>query len=216
MKQKVIKVNRKLPFFYYFSRTLLSGIFKLYYNPTIIGKENIPKTGRIIIAGNHKHLFDQCLTIISTKRGIHYLAKNEYFKNNKISWFFKKTGCIPVDRKRKDPNAKALATSVLKDEGAIGIFPEGTRNRTKNIILPFKYGAVSLAQKTDSYIIPFGITGEYKFRSKNLTIRYDKPFKVNNMTIEEANAYLQDKVKELIERNLEMIKVNCKSKCNFE
>ena len=91
---------------------------------------------------------------------------------------------------------------VLNDNGAIGIFPEGTRNRTKEMLLPFKYGAVSLANKTDSYIVPFGITGDYKFRSKNLTIRYGKPFKVNDITLDRANQMLFNKVKNLIEENL--------------
>ena len=170
-------MNKKMPFLYKFNRVVLGFIFKLYYNPKVIGKENIPKDGSIIIAGNHKHLFDQCLAIISTKRGIHYMAKKEYFDNKKVAWFFKANGCISVDRSKKDPKSVELAISVLKDGGAIGIFPEGTRNKTKEFLLPFKYGAVSMAKKTDSYIVPFGITGDYIFRSKNLTIRFGKPFK---------------------------------------
>lgn len=70
-------------------RTILTPIYKFYYNPKIIGKENIPKEGSIIIAGNHKHLMDQCNIIISTKRVITYMAKKEYFDNKKTSWFFK-------------------------------------------------------------------------------------------------------------------------------
>ena len=185
-----MNLNSKVPFLYKFGKLILGPIFKLYYHPTIIGKENIPKKGSIVIAGNHKHLYDQCLTIVATKRGIHYMAKKEYF-DGKFAWFFKGTGCISVDRSKKDPEAKEKALEVLKDGGAIGIFPEGTRNKTKEFLLPFKFGAVSMAQKTDSYIVPFGITGDYKFRSKNLTIQYGKPFKVSNMTLEEANLLLK-------------------------
>lgn len=195
-------MNKKVPFLYKFGKFLLSPIFKFYYHPKIINKEYIPKDGSIIIAGNHKHLYDQFLTIIATKRGIHYMAKKEYFDNPKKAWFFKGTGCISVDRKNKDPVAKEKAINVLKDGGAIGIFPEGTRNRTKDILLPFKYGAVSMASKTDSYIVPFGITGDYKFRSKNLIIRYGKPFKVSDMTLEEANNKLQEEVEKLIKLNV--------------
>lgn len=184
---------------YRVGKFFLSPIFKFYYNPTIIGKENILTKGPIIIAGNHKHLYDQCLTIIATKRGINYLAKKEYFENKKIAWFFKKTGCIPVDRTKKDTNATNKALWVLKNNGAIGIFPEGTRNKTEKKLLPFKFGAVSLAQKTNAYIIPFAITGDYKFRSKNLTIRFGNPLKVNNMSLEEANNYLYNKIKELLD-----------------
>ncbi len=182
-------------------KAILKPIFKLYYNPKIINKEAIPKEGSIIIAGNHKHLYDQCLTIISTKRIIRYMAKKEYF-GGKMAWFFKSVGCIPVNRQIKDENAKNSALEVLKEDGAIGIFPEGTRNKTKEFLLPFKFGAVSMAKKTNATIVPFGLTGEYKFRSKNLTARFGTPFKIENMTLEEANDKLYNEVKKLMEENL--------------
>ena len=130
------------------------------------------------------------------------MAKKEYFDDKKTKWFFKGTGCISVDRSKKDEDATKQALEVLKDEGAIGLFPEGTRNKTKQFLLPFKFGAVSMAKKTNATIVPFGITGDYKFRSKNLTIRYGTPFKVGNMTLEEANNKLYKEVERLMKENL--------------
>ena len=160
--------NKDKMYFYRFLKPILAPIFKWYYHPTIIGKENIPKDGPIIIVANHKHLYDQCLAIISTKRPIHYMAKKEYF-DGKMAWFFKLAGCISVDRSKKDEHATEQALEVLKQGLALGLFPEGTRNKTKELLLPFKYGAVSMAEKTNALIVPFAITGDYKFRSKNLT-----------------------------------------------
>ena len=68
------KKNEKMGAYSFF-KTILVPIFKFWYRPTIIGKENIPKDGPILIVGNHKHLYDQCLAIIATKRPIHYMAK---------------------------------------------------------------------------------------------------------------------------------------------
>lgn len=192
----------KMPLLYRVGRFILGPIFKFYYHPTIIGKENIPTDGAILIVGNHKHLYDQCLSIISTKRFIRYMAKKEYFDNKKTAWFFKRTGCISVDRKNHDNVAKEKAMETLKTGGAVGLFPEGTRNKTKEFLLPFKFGAVSMAKKTDAYLVPFGITGDYVFRSKNLVIRYGKPFKVTDMELEDANELLFNTVKELMEENL--------------
>lgn len=192
----------KTPLLYRVGRSVLGPIFKWYYHPTIIGKENILVDGPILIVGNHKHLYDQCLTIVATKRFVTYMAKKEYFDNKKVAWFFKHTGCISVDRSKKDTDSKNKAIAVLKEGGAVGLFPEGTRNKTKELLLPFKFGTVSMAKKTDAYIIPFAITGAYTFRSKDLTIRYGKPFKVGNMSLEEANDKLYNEVKKLMKLNL--------------
>ena len=193
----------KMPILYRIGRFILGPFFKWYYNPTIIGKENIPKEGAILIVGNHKHLYDQCLSIISTKRFIKYMAKREYFDNKKTRWFFKAVGCISVDRSVHDGKAKGEAIETLKNGGAIGLFPEGTRNKTQEFLLPFKFGDVSMAKKTDAYLVPFGITGDYIFRSKNLVIKYGKPFKVTDMELEEANNLLYETVKKLMEDTLE-------------
>lgn len=182
---------------------IMRVLFRLYYNPKIINKEVIPKEGPILIVGNHKHIYDQCLTIMATKRVIHYMAKKEYF-DGKMAWFFKLVGCIPVDRSIKDHNATDKALKVLNSGGAIGLFPEGTRNKTKDVfLLPFKFGTVSMAKKTNATIIPFGLTGDYKFRSKNLTIRYGTPFKVGEMDLEDANKKLYEEVERLMRKNLE-------------
>lgn len=195
-------MNKEVPLLYKIGKIILTPVFKFYYNPTVINKEYIPKEGPILIVGNHKHAYDQFLTIISIKRGIHYLAKKEYFEKPLSRWIFKSVGCISVNREIKDKEATKKALEVLKDNGAIGLFPEGTRNKTNKFLLPFKYGTVSMAQKTNATIVPFGLTGDYKFRSKNLTIRYGKPFKVNNMTLEEANNKLYKEVEKLMKENL--------------
>lgn len=186
---------------YKFAKTILGPIFKWYYNPKSINKEAIPKEGPILIVGNHKNIMDQCLAIVDTKRVIHYMAKKEYF-DGKFAWFFKWVGCIPVNRQIHDEDAKEAAIEVLEDGGAIGLFPEGTRNKTQDFLLPFKFGAVSMASKTNATLVPFGITGDYKFRSKNLTIRYGKPFKIGNMSLEEANEKLRNEVGSLMHKSL--------------
>lgn len=183
---------------------IMRVLFRLYYNPKIINKAVIPKDGPILIVGNHKHVYDQCLTIMATKRVIHYMAKKEYF-DSKMGWFFRMVGCISVNRQIKDNIAVETALDILKNGGAIGLFPEGTRNKTHDVfLLPFKFGTVSMASKTGATIVPFGLTGDYKFRSKNLTIRYGTPFKVGEMSLEEANQKLYHEVESLMKENIQM------------
>lgn len=267
---------------YKIAKPILGFIYKLWYNPKIIGKENIPTKGAFLIVGNHVHLMDQCNVIIATKRHIHYLAKMEYFDPNdkvgKFAWFFRGAGCIPVDRNTKDTEATSMALEVLKNNHVLGLFPEGTRNAFKeprvkelykdyapenmsyeefykkikknkrtfveylielrnmqfitqdelddnlfnaeeflddlllnhritleeyvdHYLLPFKFGTVSMSSKTNSPIVPYAITGHYKFRSKDLTIRFGEPFTVGD-DLEKANLELQERIKSLIKESL--------------
>lgn len=181
---------------------LMRVAFRLYYNPKIIGADKLPADGAIIIAGNHKHVYDQCLTIMATKRVIHYMAKKKYF-DGKLAPLFRIAGCIPVDRSKRDFSSVMSAMKVLRKNGAVGIFPEGTRNKTDEFLLRFKSGTVAMAKKADAYIVPFGLTGDYKFRSKNLTIRYGEAFKVGDMSVEEANERLYREIEKLMLENLD-------------
>ena len=71
--KKVEEKKSKLPEKgYKFFKSILGVVYRFLYNPKIIGKENIPKEGPIIIAANHRHLMDQCGPIIATKRVIHF------------------------------------------------------------------------------------------------------------------------------------------------
>ena len=195
----------KNPFCYRLFKIILGPLFKFYYNPKVIGKEYIPKDGPILLVGNHIHVMDQCAPILSTKRVVNYMAKKEYFDNKKDPWFFKAAGCISVDRSKRDDAAVSSALEVLKNGGAVGLFPEGTRNKTDLFLQPFKFGAVSMAKKTGAYLVPFGITGTYKFRSKDLTIRFGKPFKVEG-ELDKANEKLFKTVEKLMKQNLKETK----------
>ncbi len=182
----------KEPKLYRFLRPIFKFIFVVFYNPIIVNKEVIPKEGRIVIAGNHKHALDPILVDTCTKRTVYTLAKKA-LHDGKMGWFFRDVGSIPVEKGALDN-----AIEHLNNECAINLSPEGKRNYTDEILLPFRHGAVVMAQKTNSKIIPYSITGDYKFRSKDLKIVFGKPIDVSGLEIEEANELLYKKIKKLI------------------
>lgn len=185
---------------YNICRYLLKPLFKFWYPYKAINKELMNCEGPVIYAGNHIHLMDQCLAILVTDRPIHYMAKIEYFTNPKTRWFFKLVGCIPVDRSTKDENAKSSAMDVLNKGYALGIFPEGTRNKTDKLLQDFKFGAVSMAKKSGAKIVPFAITGDYKFRSKNLKITFGEPLQIED-DLKEENQKLYNEILKMIKKD---------------
>lgn len=186
----------KDPLFYRAVRGPLAGIFSLIYRPTIIGKENIPKEGRILLAGNHTHILDCFLVGTSTKRCVHFVAKAELMKG---IWkpLFKGMGIVPVNRSSTGSGKAAMETAekYLESGKLIAIFPEGTVNRTDDIMMPFKGGAVKIANDSDTKIVPFAIMGKYKPFKKSVTIKFMPAIEVQDGKLKAANNMLSDMVR---------------------
>lgn len=191
-------MKNKDAFLYKIIQPLIRPIFKLYYNPTIVNKDYIPSEGSAVIAGNHKHALDPILVDACTGRVVHTLAKKD-LHDGPFGGFFKAIGTIPVDL-HAEHNKEALNSAIdyLKEGNLINLSPEAKRNYTDEVLLPFKFGAVVMAKKTNSMIIPYSITGDYRFRSKDLKIVFGKPLDVSALSVEEANDLLYKTVKQLI------------------
>lgn len=179
--------------FYRLARVFIKSIIKVTFNPEVVGLENVPKSGSLILAGNHTDNLD-CLLLISTiERPIHFLGKHTLFKGIK-KYLFRAMKVIPVDRTKKR-NREAIASSieVLKKGEILGIFPEGTINKTSKPVLPFKMGVVYLSAKTTSNIVPFIITGKFK-KKENLKIEFLAPYIVKTGDLVRENEDLMYKI----------------------
>lgn len=186
--------------FYKGCRLLTDFYLDKFYSPKIVGKENLPDTGYLLV-GNHKSGLDILLVAYALRKyNPRFMAKKEFFENPILKWLFEKVGAFPIDRQSLDLTAVKKAIRLLKDNNIVVIFPEGTRN-TKEEMLPFKKGVASISMISNSKVVPFGISGDYKFRSKP-TIEFGKAidFKEESIGKEEADNYLQEKVKNLIRK----------------
>jgi 1-acyl-sn-glycerol-3-phosphate acyltransferase len=185
--------NRNI--FYKMFSPIVSMLFYIIFLPKVKGRENIPKKKAAILAGNHKSNLDCFMVILSTRRCVHFLAKAELFKLSFFNWFFRNSGLIPVYRNGKDKKALETAVEYLKNGEIVGVFPEGRLNKTsKTSVLPFKIGAVRMAQETKRPIIPFTIKGRYIPFARSIEIIFQKPFYVTDNDLDEANKILERKV----------------------
>ena len=178
-------------------RVIVVFLLKMIYGIKIVNKDNIPKTGPVILVGNHKHKYDFISLISGTKRVVHFLGKRELI--DKHGWLFKRLPVIPVDRSTKNKEAVEEAEKIVNDGEVVGIFPEGTFNKTEYVIMPFKYGSVKIAKDTNATIVPFAITGEYKRFRRSVKIEFGKPYKVEDKKdLTKENIKLMNKVVRLM------------------
>lgn len=184
-----------------FFRYTLGILFRLVYWPKLINTKAIPKDESVVICGNHLHHFDPIMVLLSSKRQIIFMSKLEN-ASGFFGLFSRKVGTIFVKREdeKSKKDAKEKCDQLLANKGALGIFPEGTRNKTDEKLLPFQFGAVSFAKKNKSTVVPFAIRGEYKAFKKGLEIEFGMPFKVKDMTLDDANKKLYNDVLELLNK----------------
>lgn len=193
--------------FYRIVRLIVRFLFLSLFRPRIKGIENIPKNENYILAGNHTKWLDPVMLVAIVKDEIHFLAKDSLFKGI-TKPIVKGMGAISVNRKIHDHQALENAIDALRKGVVIGIFPEGTINREKKEpTLPFKIGAVKMAQVTNTKIVPFVITGKYKLFASTITIEFLKPRTIsNNLDLE--NEKLRDEINKKLEEKYECSQSN--------
>lgn len=157
-----------------------------------------------IIVGNHLSVLDVIPSAMSTDKPVYFMAKKELFEKGLGKWFTKKCRCIPVNRDGNDVRAVIEAMKCLKNGGIVNIFPEGTRNKTDDLFLPFKSGATALSIKTKAPIVPMVQVKRIKPFHK-IHVLYGEPFefteyydkKLTDEAIKECDEMLRQKLEDL-------------------
>jgi 1-acyl-sn-glycerol-3-phosphate acyltransferase len=151
-----------------------TGLTWPLFRPRWIGRDNVPKSGGVILAANHRSYVDPLLIANACPRPIRPMAKDEIF-GGIVGRVFKYGGVIPVRRGSADKAAIATALRALSDGDVVLIFPEGTRGQGDEITSVFD-GLAYLSAKAQVPVIPVGIAGTETVLSK--TDKTIKPSKV--------------------------------------
>lgn len=186
--------------FYRAARFILAPVFRAIFRPRIIGSKNIPQSGAAVIAGNHKHALDPILIDVSTRRVVRTLAKKE-LHDSAFGFLFRNAGTIPVDLHAKhNPAALEAAVEALGRGELVNVSPEAKRNYTDELLLPFKFGAAVMSERTGAVIVPYAIAGDYSlFPRHRLTVIFGKPME-HGETPEITNRRLYNEVARLLRK----------------
>lgn len=151
------------------------------YRPEVYGLENIPKDGPVILCANHLSLRDPILMASLVERPIAFMAKKELFK---VKWFgslLRRIGVFPVARGETDIGAVRTSISILKQEGCLGIFAQGTRKKKKQQAdPPMNAGVALIAIRSGAPVIPVYVKGPYRI-FRRVRFYFGKPLNFSDV-----------------------------------
>ena len=188
-KTKVKNYNRRTEKDYGFWRILFYKTFvtfvvwtvtKYMYNLKIYGRENVPKTSRVIFAGNHVSYLDPPIVSLAVRKCVAYMAKKELFedKNKLLRFLVHILGAFAVNREKPEIATFKTIKSIFNTSWSLGIFPQGKIIK-EPVIKDIHKGFIMFAKKFESDIVPVGIKGfdgyAHKLFEKNLTATIGTP-----------------------------------------
>lgn len=190
--------------FYKFAINVFRGFSEIFYKYEVIGEENIPNEGNVIIASNHKSNLDPVFLAAAIRnREVAAIAKKELFNIKPLGFILNKLNVIPINRDKPDVSTIKNILRAIKDGYVLGIFPEGTRVKGPGFG-EAKAGLSVFAIKGKALVVPISIISNYKLFNR-VTIYIDKPISFEEyykqkLTTEE-NERLAQNVLEVIKEN---------------
>lgn len=185
---------------------------------TIIGEENVPADEAVLYIGNHKSFFDIVITYTRCKRLTGYVSKLSMKKIPLLSIWMTRLHCLFLNRDDIREGLKTILVGIenIKNGISMCIFPEGTRNATDELMLPFKEGSFKMAEKTGCAIIPMAITGSAeifenhapRLKPSHVILEYGKPIYPNELdkeTRKKLGVHCQGIIREMLEKHAAMI-----------
>lgn len=167
--------------FYAAMNLLMRGVLRGSSRWRVVGQENVPPTGPLIVVANHLSMVDPPLLAASLPRRIVFMAKEELFAP---PWgiFVRAYGAFPVRRGEADRNALRQGERTLGQGLALGMFPEGTRSLSRTLQQAHP-GTALIAFRTRAPLLPVGITGSERIRGigsvlarPEITVNIGEPF----------------------------------------
>ena len=143
---------------YFISRAILRVLFKILFRLEVIGAENCPEYGPLILASNHVSFLDPILVGVSVSRPLNFMARDSLFKHKIFAKVLRAVNAFPLKRDGVDLGAMRSAIDKLAEGKAVLIFPEGTRSKDGTLGSP-RPGIGLLAANSGASILPCYIEG---------------------------------------------------------
>jgi 1-acyl-sn-glycerol-3-phosphate acyltransferase len=180
------------------ARRITRPFLRWYARMEVAGQENVPATGPVIVAPNHRSMLDIPVLVAGSPRQVYFMAKQELYKGPLLRLLWRELGGFPVRRQVFDLRALEAAAGLLDRGEAVAMYPEGTRNYTADPLLPFLRGPAWLALRTGVPIVPCGVRGTGSgaplWRRRRIRVTFGAPIPVERVTDREARRRREQEV----------------------
>lgn len=200
--------------FYHFGRWLVVGVVRLLTRVSVVGKDNVPRSGAFVLAPVHRSNFDTPLAAAVTRRRLRFMGKDSLWKVPVVKSVLSALGGFPVTRGTADREALSRCIAVLQSGEPMVLFPEGTR-QSGPIVESLFDGASYIAVKAGVPIVPVGIGGSenvmrkgskmirphkcYVVVGKPITVDVDENGRAPRSAVRDVTARLQSELQRLFD-----------------
>ena len=130
----------------------------------VVNPQKLPADNQVLLLSNHRTILDPVIIELATQESHlfgHWVAKKELYNSFFFGKFVRTSGTILLDREStKMSGFFADIKDCVKKGHSIYIFPEGTRNKTQEALIPFQGGAQIIAMKNRLPILPVYIRSQ--------------------------------------------------------
>lgn len=185
---------------YWMGKNGSNVLFKIISRVRVVGRENVPLTGPLILSPNHASFADPPLVGSQLPRTLFYMGKEELFQIPLFGWLLRQVNAFPIRRQEGDIAAIKAAERILNTGGALIVFPEGRRQREGRLGAP-KRGVGLLAMRTGVPVLPVYIhNGHRVARGARLTVIFGRAISINpGETAEDFSRRVMDEIRKLKE-----------------
>lgn len=168
---------------------LCATVCRVFGRWKVMGRENIPATGGVLLCGNHVSYIDPPALGGAATRQVHFMAKEPLFRVPVLGFLIARVGAFPVRQHTADRTALRRAIDLLQNGKVVGMFPEGTRNLNPSELMPAEPGAGLIALKSRATVIPVALVNTERLlpphsvlpKFTRIKVIYGEPVKLDDL-----------------------------------
>jgi 1-acyl-sn-glycerol-3-phosphate acyltransferase len=187
-------------------RPTIGTAVKLGARLKVYGKERVPRHGGIVVACNHFHWLDPAALGAASPRVLYYMAKIEAHRAPGLGQLIRAFGCFPVRRGESDRDAVRTMRRVVAEGKALGLFVEGTRQRS-GVPGEVQAGAAMVALQENVPVVPVAIHGTQTWKPGSrqpVSVAWGAPMRLEGLPkggkgYKEASALIRTEIRSLFD-----------------